>query len=61
VERIVMCESSGNPAAYNPAGYVGLMQVDPRLHGPVPADPVAQLAQGYEVYLKQGWGAWGCY
>jgi hypothetical protein len=61
VERIVRCESSGNTAAYNPAGYVGLMQVSPSLHGPVPADAVGQLNQGYEVYLKQGWGAWGCY
>lgn len=61
VERIVMCESSGNTAAYGPGGYVGLMQVSPSLHGPVPADAVGQLAQGYEVYLKQGWGAWGCY
>jgi hypothetical protein len=56
-----MCESSGNTAAYGPGGYVGLMQVDPSLHGAVPADAVGQLAQGYEVYLKQGWGAWGCY
>lgn len=60
-ERVIMCESSGNPAAVGPGGYVGLMQVDPSLHGPVPADPVAQLAQGYDVYLRQGWGAWGCY
>lgn len=61
VERIVACESSGNTAAYGPGGYVGLMQVDPRLHGAVPADAVGQLEQGYEVYVKQGWGAWGCY
>ncbi len=61
VERIVMCESSGNPAAHGPGGYVGLMQVSPSLHGAVPPDAVSQLAQGYEVYLKQGWGAWGCY
>lgn len=61
VERIIMCESSGNPAALSPAGYVGLMQVAPWLHGAVPADPVAQLAQAYDVYLRQGWAAWGCY
>jgi len=61
VERIIICESSGNPGAVSPAGYVGLMQVAPWLHGAVPADPVAQLAQAYEVYLRQGWGAWGCY
>lgn len=61
VERIIVCESSGNPGAVSPAGYVGLMQVAPWLHGTVPADPVAQLAQAYDVYLRQGWGAWGCY
>ncbi|MBX7111204.1 MAG: transglycosylase SLT domain-containing protein [Dehalococcoidia bacterium] len=61
VERIIVCESSGNPGAVSPAGYQGLMQVAPWLHGAVPADPVAQLSQAYDVYLKQGWGAWGCY
>lgn len=61
VERIILCESSGNPGAVSPAGYAGLMQVAPWLHGTVPADPVAQLAQAYGVYLRQGWGAWGCY
>jgi len=58
VERVVMCESSGRTTAVSPAGYVGLMQVAPWLHGPVPADAVGQLAQGYGVYLRQGWGAW---
>ena len=58
VERVVMCESSGRTTAVSPAGYVGLMQVAPWLHGPVPADAVGQLAQAYAVYLRQGWGAW---
>lgn len=58
VERVVMCESSGRTTAVSPAGYVGLMQVAPWLHGPVPADAVGQLAQAYGVYLRQGWGAW---
>lgn len=61
VERIISCESGGNPAAISPTGYTGLMQVAPWLHGPVPNDPVAQLNDAYEVYLKQGWGAWSCY
>jgi soluble lytic murein transglycosylase-like protein len=61
VKRVIQCESSGNPAAVGPGGYVGLMQVSPRLHGPVPADPVGQLTQAYDVYLREGWGAWGCY
>ncbi|MBX7112220.1 MAG: transglycosylase family protein [Dehalococcoidia bacterium] len=58
VERVVMCESGGRTTAVSPAGYVGLMQVAPWLHGAVPADAVGQLAQGYGVYLRQGWGAW---
>ncbi|MEZ4553180.1 MAG: transglycosylase family protein [Dehalococcoidia bacterium] len=58
VERVVMCESSGRTTAVSPAGYVGLMQVAPWLHGTVPADAVGQLAQAYDVYLRQGWGAW---
>jgi soluble lytic murein transglycosylase-like protein len=61
VARIIQCESSGNPGAVSSAGYVGLMQIAPWFHGSVPSDPVAQLNQAYEVYLKQGWGAWGCY
>jgi len=58
VERVVLCESSGRTTAVSPAGYVGLMQVAPWLHGPVPADAVGQLAQAYGVYLRQGWCAW---
>lgn len=58
VYRVVMCESSGRTTALSPAGYVGLMQVAPWLHGPVPADAVGQLNDGYEVYIRQGWGAW---
>ena len=61
VERIIQCESSGNTNATGPLGHRGLLQVDPKLHGPVPADAAGQLAQGYEVYKKQGWGAWSCY
>jgi hypothetical protein len=58
VERVVMCESGGQTNAVSSGGYVGLMQVAPWLHGAVPADAVSQLAQGYQVYLQQGWGAW---
>jgi hypothetical protein len=58
VERVVMCESGGRTTAVSPAGYVGLMQVAPWLHGAVPGDAVGQLAQAYGVYLAQGWGAW---
>jgi hypothetical protein len=58
VERVALCESSGSTAAVSSAGYVGLMQVAPWLHGPVPADAVGQLAQAYGVYQAQGAGAW---
>lgn len=61
VLRVIACESGGNTAAVGPLGHRGLMQVDPRLHGPVPADAVGQLVQAYGVYLKQGWAAWQCY
>lgn len=60
VEAVVACESGGQTTAVSPGGHVGLMQVDPRLHGPVPADAVGQLTQGYAVFLKQGWAAWSC-
>lgn len=61
VKRIVMCESGGNPNIISPTGYVGLMQVAPWYHGYPPSDPVGQLNQGYEIWKKQGWGAWECY
>lgn len=61
VERVIQCESSGNAGAVGPLGHRGLMQVDPDLHGAVPGDAVGQLAQGYDVYKQQGWGAWECY
>jgi soluble lytic murein transglycosylase-like protein len=58
VERVATCESGGRTTAVSSAGYVGLMQVAPWLHGAVPADAVGQLAQAYQVYLQQGWNAW---
>jgi hypothetical protein len=61
VKRIVKCESSFQPDIVSPGGYVGLMQIAPWFHGYPPSDPVGQLNQGYEVYLKQGWNAWSCY
>lgn len=60
VRRIVWCESRGQTWARN-GPHVGLMQVNESFHGPVPADAVGQLNQGYAVYLKQGWTAWACY
>lgn len=58
VQQVVMCESRGLTTAVSPAGYRGLMQVAPWLHGPVPADAVGQLNQAFDVWRKQGWQAW---
>jgi hypothetical protein len=60
LEAVIACESSGSTEALSAGGHVGLLQVDPALHGPVPAGAVAQLDDAYEVFLKQGWGAWSC-
>lgn len=61
VKRIIMCESGGNPNIVSPTGYVGLMQVAPWYHGYPSSNPVEQLNQGYEIWKKQGFGAWECY
>ncbi len=54
---VVMCESGGNPSAYNPAGpYVGLFQVlDPSRSM---FDPATNVAEAYWKYKNQGPGAW---
>ena len=52
-ERIVWCESRGNPNARNSSGAVGLFQI---LGGSV--DPVANVARAYEMYRARGWQPW---
>ena len=52
-ERIVWCESRGNPNARNSSGATGLFQI---LGGPI--DPVANVARAYEMYRTRGWQPW---
>lgn len=54
---IIQCESSGNPNAYNPAGYVGLFQIWEG-HGANLTDPATNIAAAYSLYLSGGWGHW---
>ena len=53
-ERIVWCESRGNPNARNGSGATGLFQI---LGGSL--DPVANVARAYEMYRARGWQPWG--
>jgi soluble lytic murein transglycosylase-like protein len=52
-ERIVWCESRGNPDARNSSGATGLFQI---LGGSL--DPVANVARAYEMYRARGWQPW---
>ena len=54
---VIQCESSGNPDAYNPAGYVGLFQVWEG-HGPNLRDPATNVAAAYSLYLSGGSSHW---
>lgn len=61
VRRIVLCESSGIVGIDTNPPHVGLMQANVNIWGRVPHDPIAELNQGYYIYLQQGWRAWSCY
>jgi soluble lytic murein transglycosylase-like protein len=52
-ERIVWCESRGNPNARNRSGAAGLFQI---LGGSL--DPVANVTRAYEMYRARGWQPW---
>lgn len=52
-ERIVWCESRGDPNARNRSGATGLFQI---LGGPI--DPVANVATAYDMYRTRGWQPW---
>jgi hypothetical protein len=54
---VIMCESGGNPNAYNPAGYVGLFQIW-QGHGSNLRDPATNIAAAYSLYLSGGPGNW---
>jgi soluble lytic murein transglycosylase-like protein len=52
-ERIVWCESRGDPNARNRSGATGLFQI---MGGPI--DPVANVATAYDMYRTRGWQPW---
>jgi soluble lytic murein transglycosylase-like protein len=52
-ERIVWCESRGNPNAQNGSGATGLFQI---LGGSF--DPEANVASAYDMYRARGWQPW---
>ncbi len=54
---VIQCESGGNSAAYNPAGYVGLFQIWEG-HGANLRDPATNIAAAYSLYLSGGRGRW---
>lgn len=62
VGRVMACESGCDPAAHNPSGASGLMQLMPMWWaGRDPFDPATNLALALHVHAVQGWRAWSCY
>ncbi len=53
---VIACESSGNPEAYNPLGYVGLFQVSLIHRWSVEQllDPELNTRAAHELYLRGG-------
>jgi Lysozyme like domain len=60
VAAIAMAESGGNPNATGSADEVGLTQINPHAWGFAESarDPQQAFNDAYQVYQKQGWGAW---
>jgi hypothetical protein len=63
--RVMRCESSGDPRAYN-AGNYGLYQIN-GVHGAMVGWELSQLYVpevnvdvAYRLYSAQGWGPWAC-
>jgi uncharacterized protein YabE (DUF348 family) len=54
---VIMCESGGNPNAYNPQGYVGLFQIWEG-YGANLRDPTTNIAAAYSLYVSGGTGNW---
>ena len=59
--RVAWCESRYQPWAVEPGGaHVGVYQLDPSLHGAVPADIEGQVRQAADLWRRAGWGPWQC-
>ena len=59
--RVAWCESRYQPWAVEPGGaHVGVYQLDPSLHGAVPADIDGQVRQAADLWRLAGWGPWQC-
>lgn len=64
--RVMACESTNNPAAYN-AGQYGLFQVNYPYHASrvggdpnVLFDPEINVAVAHAIWREQGWRPWAC-
>jgi hypothetical protein len=60
IAAIAMAESAGKPDATGPAGEIGLTQINPHAWGFADSarDPQQAFNDAFQVYQKQGWGAW---
>ena len=60
IAAIAMAEGAGKPDATGPAGEVGLTQINPNAWGFAASarDPQQAFNDAFQVYQKQGWGAW---
>ena len=60
IAAIAMAESGGDPNATGRAGEVGLTQINPNAWGFAKSarDPQQAFDDAFQVYQKQGWGAW---
>ena len=66
--QVLVCESGGNPFAYNPSGASGLFQFMPgtwesTTGTPAPASaypPDHQIAAAGVLYGRSGWAPWSC-
>ena len=60
IASIAMAESGGDPGATGKAGEVGLTQINPNAWSFAASarDPQQAFNDAFQVYQKQGWGAW---
>jgi Lysozyme like domain len=60
IAAIAMAESGGKPDATGSAGEVGLTQINPNTWSFADSarDPQQAFSDAYQVFKKQGWGAW---